>query len=342
MKNIKTTAAAIAAGTAAFAGGSAVAQELNLICSADVVICELLVDQFEAGHDIDVNMVRMSSGEAYAKILAESRNPKTDIWWGGTGDPHLQAAADGLTTAYESPMLGQLHDWAVRQAESSEYRTVGVYSGALGWGYNTEILAAKGVEPPRCWADLTDPALAGEIQMANPNSSGTAYTALATLVQLMGEDEAFDYLKELNANVSQYTKSGSAPVKSAARGENGIGIVFMHDAVAQAVEGFPVGVAAPCEGTGYEIGSMSIVDRARNLDEAKTWYDWVLQAEVQELLKDANSFQLPSNASAAVPDEAPSLDEVKLIDYDFVAYGDSERRRELLSRWDTEIGAIAN
>ena len=97
----------------------------------------------------------------------------------------------------------------------------------------------------------------------------------------MGEDEAFDYLKKLNENVTQYTKSGSAPVKAAARGETGIGIVFMHDAVAMTVQGFPVKTVAPCEGTGYEVGSMSIVKGARNLENAKTFYDWALSADVQ-------------------------------------------------------------
>ncbi len=66
---------------------------------------------------------------------------------------------------------------------------------------------------------LTDPSYKGEIQIANPNSSGTAYNTLATLVQIMGEDKAFNYLGKLNGNISQYTKSGSAPVKAAARGE---------------------------------------------------------------------------------------------------------------------------
>lgn len=342
MRNNYLATAALAAGSVLASQAVANAAELNLICSADVVICELLVETFEAQHDIDVSMVRLSSGEAYAKVRAEARNPKTDIWWGGTGDPHLQAAADGLTMSYKSPMLDELLPWAVKQAESADYKTVGVYSGALGWGYNKEVLAGKGIEPPKCWADLLNPALKGEIQVANPNSSGTAYTALATLVQLMGEDEAFEFLKKMNDNVSQYTKSGSAPVKAAARGETGIGIVFMHDAVSQAVEGFPVGVVAPCEGTGYEIGSMSIVERARNVEEAKTWYDWVLKADVQSLLKEAKSFQIPSNASAEVPEEAPSLDEVKLIDYDFTTYGSSEKRKALLERWDREIGAIAN
>lgn len=127
-----------ASGTVALLTSAASAAELNLICSADVVICETLTTAFEAGHDIDLNMVRLSSGEAYAKIRAEGRNPQTDIWWGGTGDPHLQAAQDGLTAEYKSPMLDQLQPWAVKQAEASGYKTVGVYSGALGWGYNTD------------------------------------------------------------------------------------------------------------------------------------------------------------------------------------------------------------
>ncbi len=330
------------AGTSLAAGSAMAAGELNLICAADVVICEQMKGDFEKAHDIKVNMVRMSSGEAYAKIRAEARNPKTDLWWAGTGDPHLQAASEGLTEEYKSPMLDQLQDWAKNQAESSGFKTVGVYAGALGWGYNTEIFKQKGYKEPVCWADLLAPELKGEIQIANPNSSGTAYTALASLVQIMGEDKAFEYLKSLNANISQYTKSGSAPVKAAARGETGLGIVFMHDAVAQTAEGFPVKSIAPCEGTGYEIGSMSIVKGARNMDNAKTWYDWSLKPEVQSRMKDAKSFQLPSNKTAEIPKEAPRFEDIKLIDYDFKTYGDPEKRKALLERWDREIGAVAN
>ncbi|WP_422377873.1 ABC transporter substrate-binding protein [Roseibium sp.] len=341
--SLKTLAVAMLATVAPFAASSAqAAGDLNVICSADVVICEQLQGDFEAKHDIKVNMVRLSSGESYAKIRAESRNPKTDIWWGGTGDPHLQAASEGLTAQYKSDLLGDLHAWAQIQAASSGHRTVGIYAGALGWGYNTEILKEKGIAEPSCWADLLKPELKGEVQVANPNSSGTAYTALASLVQIMGEDEAFAYLKELNANVSQYTKSGSAPVKAAARGETGLGIVFMHDAIAQAASGFPIKPIAPCEGTGYEIGSMSIVKGAKNMDNAKIWYDWALTPEVQSRMKEAKSFQLPSNKAAEVPPEAPKFEDIKLIDYDFATYGNPETRKNLLERWDREIGAIAN
>lgn len=98
---------------------------------------------FEKSQGVKVNMTLKGSGEAIAQILAEKANPKTDVWFGGTGDPHLQAAEQNLSLEYKSPTLPKLHDWAQQQAKQAGYKTVGIYSGPLGFGYNTELLAKK-------------------------------------------------------------------------------------------------------------------------------------------------------------------------------------------------------
>lgn len=319
---------------------AAKAESLTLYCSADEAWCQQIARGFEAETGITVDMTRKSSGETYAQVRAEASNPKGDVWWGGTGDPHLQAAEEGLTEEYISPLRDQLHPWAIAQAESAGNRTIGVYSGALGFGYNEDLLEQNGLPAPTCWADLIKPEYKGHIQIANPNSSGTAYTMLATMVQLFGEEEGFDYMKALHKNVNQYTKSGSAPIKAAGLGETTIGIVFMHDSVAQTVAGFPVVTVAPCEGTGYEIGSMSLIKGARNPDAAKKFYDWALGAEVQSRAAEVNSFQLPSNKSATQSDKAPDLSQIKLIDYDFKTYGASDERKRLLQKWDAEVSSL--
>lgn len=331
---------AILSAATMLAASGASAASLTLYCAADEAWCQQIKTGFEEKTGITVDMTRKSSGETYAQVRAEAANPKGDVWWGGTGDPHLQAAEEGLTEVYESPMRGELHDWAIKQAEASGNRTVGVYSGALGFGYNKDLLTKNGLAEPKCWADLAKPEYKGQIQMANPNSSGTAYTMLATMVQLMGEEQGFEYLKALHKNINQYTKSGSAPIKAAGLGETTIGIVFMHDAVAQTAAGFPVVTVAPCEGTGYEIGSMSIIKGARNEDEAKQFYDWALSAEMQSKAKDVKSFQLPSNKSAEVSPLTPDLSTIKLIDYDFKKYGSSDERKRLLKKWDDEVSTL--
>jgi iron(III) transport system substrate-binding protein len=324
-----------------FGPGHAIAKgKVNFYCSAQEDWCQLMAKGFTKETGIKVNMSRASSGETFAKVKAESKNPKGDVWWGGTGDPHLQAAEEGLSVAYDSPMRPELQDWSIRQSEAADNKTIGIYSGALGYGYNEEILKKNNLPVPACWKDLLKPVYKGHVQMANPNSSGTAYTTLATMVQLFGEEGGFDYMKALHKNINQYTKSGSAPIKAAARGENTIGIVFIHDAVKQAVKGFPIVSVAPCEGTGYEIGSMTIIKGSRNLDEAKMFYDWALRADVQSRAIEVKAFQVPSNKMSEVSPLAPKLSSIKLIDYDFTKYGSSAERRRLLKKWDDEVKSL--
>jgi iron(III) transport system substrate-binding protein len=338
MNLAKIALSALLSATALAAAGDASAQgRLNLYCSVQEDWCQLMQTEFEKATGVRVAMTRKSSGETYAQIKAEKDNPRGDIWWGGTGDPHLQAAEENLTAAYESPRMKEMQDWSVQQWKTGKQRTVGIYAGALGFGFNTELLAKKNLPEPRCWADLVKPEYKGEVQVANPHSSGTSYTMVASLVQILGENGAFDYLRKLNTNVNQYTKSGAAPIVAAGRGETLIGIVFMHDAITQAVRNFPIKTVAPCEGTGYEIGSMSIIAGARNMDSARKFYDWALSAEAQALGAKAQSYQVPSNRNAPTPPQAPRLSDVKLINYDFQKFGSSDERKRLLTRFDAEI-----
>ncbi|MCC7067026.1 MAG: ABC transporter substrate-binding protein [Burkholderiales bacterium] len=337
MNPYRSALATLALGVLFSAAPVTQAQQLNLLCNPAIDWCELMKNKFEAETGIKTNMTRRSSGESYAQIRAEAANPKIDVWWGGTGDPHLQAAAEGLTEVYVSPTLPKLQPWARKVADVSGHRTVGIYLGALGFGYNEKTLASKKLAAPKCWADLIDPKYKDEVQMPDPNSSGTAYTMLATLVQLMGEEKAFAYMKALHKNINQYTKSGIAPSQAAARGETAIGISFMHDLVIPKLAGFPIVVVAPCEGTGYEIGSMSIVKGARNMAEAKKFYEFALRPDIQALAPQAKSYQIPSNVDAKVPAEAIKPSDVKLIDSDQAKYGSSEVRKRLLARWTNEV-----
>jgi iron(III) transport system substrate-binding protein len=313
---------------------------VNIYCSVQIEWCTSIANEFQKASGVKVSVTQKGSGETIAQLKAEAQNPKGDIWFGGTGDPHLQAAEENLTEAYTSPKLTELHNWAIKQHTDSKGRTVGIYAGALGFGFNTELLAKKNVKAPGCWADLLKPEFKGEIQMANPNSSGTAYVAIATLVQVMGEEKAFEYLKKMHANVNAYTRSGTAPMKAVARGETTASISFVHDGVTEALAGFPVKTATPCEGTGYEIGSISIVKGARNMANARKFYDWALTPDAQKLGADAKQFQVPSNKTTPLPPQAPKLSEMKLINYDFAKYGKSGERRRLIGRWDTEVGAL--
>ena len=328
---------------AALAASGAHAQDagqVNVICSVQAEWCNLMQTVFAKTTGIKVNMSLKGSGEALAQLIAEGANPKTDIWFGGTGDPHLQAAESGLTLEYKSATLPQLHAWAQQQAQQSQYKTVGIYSGPLGFGYNPELLAKKKLPVPKSWADLLNPAYKGEIQVANPASSGTAYTMVATLVQLMGEDKAFEYMKKLHKNISQYTRSGTGPIKAVARGETTLSISFVHDGPGEKMQGFAVETITPSEGTGAEIGLMSIIKGARNLEQAKKFYEWSLTGPSQELGAAAKQFQVPSNKGAKVDERVPDFKKIKFINYDYAKYGASAERKRLIAKWEKDVNSL--
>ncbi|MBI3710985.1 MAG: ABC transporter substrate-binding protein, partial [Proteobacteria bacterium] len=120
-------------------------------------------------------------------------------------------------------------------------------------------------------------------------------------------------------------------------GETTVGITFLHDMVTFIVDKAPITAVARCEGTGYEIGSMTLIKGAKNPDNAKKWYDWALTAEAQALGAQAKAYQVPSNKNAKAPPEAPDFSKIKFIDYDFAKYGSSAERRRLLSKWDNDV-----
>ena len=216
-------------------------------------------------------------------------------------------------------------------------RVGGFYTSAMGFGFNTEVLKKKKLPEPRCWADLVKPEYKGEIEMSHPATSGTGYTIIAGLVQLMGEDAAFDYLKKLHRNTTAYTRSGQAQAPNVAKGEVAVGISFIFGFDKWRHDKYPVKAVAPCEGTGYEIGGIALVKGARNRANAQRYYDWLMSPAGQAIGAKAGSLQSPANRTFKPDARIPSMDGVKLIQYDFEKYGQAAERKRLIDRWTREV-----
>jgi len=319
--------------------GAAVAADNTLVLygSPDRDWVAAIAAKFEKETGIKTSWIRISSNEAYAKIEAEKANPQGDVWFGGTGDPHFDAAEKGLTEPYCSPKMAELREFM--RDPIGGCRTIGLYAGPLGWGINEAMLKKLGKPLPQTWDDLAKPEYKGLIAIANPNTSGTAFTTLATILQLKGEEKGWDYLSRLHKNVAQYSKSGSAPGQLAGRGEVAIAVIFLHDVVMFVEEGFPLKAVAPADGTGYEIGGLSLIKGAPHKENAKKFIDWALTPDVQAIAKDFRSFQLQSNKltplPAVVSKSGLDFEHVKTIKYDFLWA--SKNRDRILKRWTEQI-----
>lgn len=314
--------------------------QLNLYCSSpNTAWCQGVAVGFEKATGTHVAVVQKATGEMFAQVKAEAANPKGDVWWAGAADAYLQAAEEGLLDEYRSPNVAQLYDWAQRITDLSKGRVSGVYGGIIALGYNTEVMARKKLPVPKCWKDLTNSAYKNEIMLGNPNSSGTAYLMLATLVQVFGEDEAFRYLRAVHPNVNQYARSGIGPMTAVTRGETAIGSTVLHGVINEIVRGFPVEPVLPCEGVGYEVGSVAIIKGSRNVEAARKLVDWVLSPQGQQVGLDVKEYAIPTNRTVTLPPQVPPLTSIKVIAYDFAKYGSSAERKRLLDRWEKEINS---
>jgi len=322
----------------AMAATAARAAPLIVYCSHDPDACELAAQTFTRDTGLAVSIARKPTGEFYAQLRAERDNPRADVWYGGTIEPFIQGAGEGLFATYRSRHVGDLHAWAQREAERSGWRVTPIYRIIIGFGSNTALLTRKSLPAPACWSDLPKPEYRREIELSNPVTSGTGYTILATLVTLYGEDGAFDYLKKLAPNVVRWTQSGTAQGPAVARGEVGVGVSFVHEFVTQQLAGFPVEVAIPCEGTGDALGGLAIVAGGPNPNEARVFVDWALTRSAQELANRTRNLILPANRQAEIRPEAARYAGAKVADIDPARFGSPAERRRLLARWQREIG----
>jgi iron(III) transport system substrate-binding protein len=311
--------------------GTALAQTLMVYSSVDEENANRILAAFTADTGIPVQMVFLSSGPALSRIEAEAARPQADVWFGAPSENHIDAKARGLTQPYVSAHADALID----EFKDAEGYWHAIYTNPLALGVRTDLLTARGAPVPRSWQDLLDPAYRGLIQMPSPQSSGTGRAVIFTLIELWGEEAAFEYLRALNPNVQTYTQSGTAPSGALALGETVIALQFSPGFLKLVDEGFPVEVVFPSEGVGYEVAAMSILRGAQNLEQAKALVDWMTSERGQSQLAAVKTYFLPIRADVFAGEGIPSLDEINLVSYD-PAFAAANRER-LVDRWLEEV-----
>jgi iron(III) transport system substrate-binding protein len=324
MKRTLLTLGLILAGTAA-------AQSLTVYSSVDQANSQKILAAFTKDTGIQVESVFLSSGPALARIEAEKNNPRADVWFGAPSENHILAKSRGLTQAYLSPQATGLS----RRFKDAQGYWNAFYTNPLAIGYRQDLLDRRKLRAPWSWRSLANSGYKGLIQMPSPQSSGTAYAAVVTFVQLFGENQAYTFMKSLNPNIQTYTQSGTAPSGALAIGESPIAIQFSPAFLKLVDEGYPVKIVFPAEGTGYEAAALSIIAGSKNTTNARKLVDWVLSEKGQKAIVDAKTYFYPTRAGISPGKGVPPLEDIPLIQYDD-AFAAANRTR-LVERWVKEV-----
>jgi iron(III) transport system substrate-binding protein len=309
------------------------AGKLTLYMGPPEMTSSAIAQGFEKKSRIKPTFLRLSAGEAINRIRAERNSPQASILYGIGLPSMLTLKADGLLQQYKSPEAAAIPD---RYKDPDGWWT-GTDVDFIGIASNKKFLQEKGIKAPRSWEELTRPELAGQVCLGSPATSGTGYTFLTTILQVMGEQKGWEYMKRFNANVAQYTRSGIGPTQLVGRGEVGVGILFAHDILGSIDKGFPLEMSLPQEGTGYDLFCVVMLNGAPEPEEAKRFIDWSLTPESVELLAASEYFDVPTNPKAKVHDLVKPYQSAKLIMFDFNWAGNSTVRQQLIDKFQNDI-----
>lgn len=291
-----------------------------------------LVADAEEATGVEINLLRLSSNEGWSRVENEAPNFGADMQWGQLESLALRGVEEDYFEPYLSPTWDDIPD-TFKDPEGRWY----------GWSYwfdliaiNTEVLEAKGLDKPTSWEDLADPQYKGEIILPDPGTSGTAYLMVSTILQIMGEDEGWDFFERLNKNVGQYTKSGTQPAQLVGQGEYGIGITWDQAVFDRIEEGYPMEAIMPEEGVGYSLDVVWMFKDTKNREAVEKVIDYIGSDE--GMTSAANVRSMVTKPGFEGKTDIENLDD-HFIDYDAV-WAD-ENQDDIMKKWRDMFGSIA-
>ena len=277
--------------------------------------------------NLEVKMLRLSTGDISARFMAEKDNMQAEAIWGVGATNMLIFKNAGLLEPYAPKGLDKIQGLFRDKANPPSWVGMDIYMSAFC--VNTEIAKKNNLPMPTSWADLTKPVYKGQVVMPNPASSGTGYLSVASILQRMGEAEGWKYLDALDKNIAEYTKSGSKPCKDAAAGERGIGVSFEYVALEMKKKGSPVEMVLPKEGSGYEMEANALTKKGAKNPAAKQFLDWAASDEAMALY--AKYFAAVAVAGLPVPEGLPK--DISKVVYPNDFEWSAKNRDRILAEW---------
>ena len=318
-----------------FAGGSSetakAETELNVYSIMPEKYATQIFAEFTKDTGIKVNLVRLSSGEALSRIIAEKGNPQVDCLWGGPSDTYDAGVGENVFEQYKPAEADKI---------PANYRSPDNYWTGIGiiplcFLTNTNFLKKNNLAEPTSWYDLLNPAYKNGLQMADARTSGTATERIYSLVKAIGEKEAFDYQKKLNANVQLYTKSGAGGALPIANGQAASGVFYLVDALDITHQGYPLVISFPKEGVTYGVEGSGILKGCKHPIAARKLMDWASTKKLGDFMMAHKICYIPTRPDIKVDDPALDMSKMNLIDAPSVWKG--EKRKAYVEKWIQEV-----
>ena len=286
-----------------------------------------IIREFEERTGIWVEVVTGGTNELLQQIEKEQDAPRADVMFGG-GVESLESYRDCFT-----PYICREAD-RIREGFQSQCGYWTPFSALpVVLIYNTKLVTAEYVTS---WVDLEKPAFRGNIAFADPQISGSSYTALVTRILAGGGEDCLSGFRA--ALEGRQADSSGAVVSSVARGSALVGITLEETALQHISAGEDIALVYPTDGTSCVPDGSALVKGAPHEENARRFLDFTVSEDVQSLVGQRFCRRAVRGDIPADP-ALPALSTLNLVDYD-VEWA-SQNRDRLLSDWAFLLGEVA-
>jgi iron(III) transport system substrate-binding protein len=276
--------------------------------------------KYEEATGVTVQVVNGSSGELFSRVQSEAGNPQGDVYW---VPGILPSQNPDLFELYESPEFEFINPEYISDIEPSPVS--GFLNAVM---YNSDLVAGSDV--PTSYQDLADPKWRGQIYMADPVQSSSAYGSIMAIYEAGG----WDLVEDIARNI--VISDNFAGPRAISDGEAALGL-FNEPAAAAYLDNPNVEFAYPSEGVTGGWASIFLIAGGPNPEGAQDFVDWFLSEEGQTVVAEDLPGLRPSRIDAPAPSDLPAIDDITVIPGpdDMISHKD-----EYLDKWEEIVTSI--
>lgn len=283
-----------------------------------------LIKEFEERTGIWVTVVTGGTNELLEQIAIEKDAPKCDVMFGG-GVENLEANKD-----YFMPYTCSQCEEIEELYKSADGCWTAFSSLPIVFIYNNKLVYETAA--PTGWKDLLENRWKGKIAFADPNTSGSSYTALATMMQIINEDNEQTLRKFIEALDGNILSGSGDVIDAVVTGTRLVGITLEETALKKIAAGADITMVYPSEGISAVPDGCAIIKNSQNEENAKQFIEFIISKDVQQYIVDEFNRR---SVRRDVKDSKEPFENLNVIDFDISKA--SSNRNEVLEQWSELI-----
>lgn len=280
-------------------GGGARSEVITLYTSVDEPFARRVIERFEKRFGISVALIADSeAGKTTGlvqRIVAEAQTGRVraDVFWSGETFLTILLARQGHLAPYDSPMAADIP----KRFQDPQRRWTALAVRARVLAFDPQRVSRENV--PTTWEGLGSARLAPEVALANP-LFGTTRGHLAAMQALWGAERMRMFLMGLREGGAKVVDGNSAAVRAVIAGQVRFAMTDSDDVYVAQKSGASLDMAYPDMGDGGTLlipCTVALLAGAPNAEGGKKLVDFLVSAEVEEMLATSVSGNIPVRAA---------------------------------------------